>query len=299
MARGNGLWLDAQKSACLILWRKARGARGRLVLLSPAGGPRQALQRGAASRVPHAPPPPPHKHSPPPPPLAPQVEEWAQLILGWASTYGVSDSVMLLEDLSSGDDVRGTGAPAGDEKEEEEVEEEEVEEEGVALPFQAALPTRAARRAARTRPQWPAAHHPHPHPTANTLQSCRASTARCCCARSRCSKPRAKSGAAAARRWRRTRPCSRARPTRGCAHAARPRRPPPQCQCSTTLMCAQAVSRRDARGGGRQVPVAPSRQPLLRWLPRRQTPHWEEGCGSSSAATPATRAPCAPWKLRG
>ena len=37
-----------------------------------------------------------------------QVEEWAQLILGWAATYGASDSVMLLEDLSSGDDVRGT-----------------------------------------------------------------------------------------------------------------------------------------------------------------------------------------------
>ena len=39
-----------------------------------------------------------------------QVEEWAQCIQAWAQTYGVSDSVMLLEDLSSGDDVRGTGA---------------------------------------------------------------------------------------------------------------------------------------------------------------------------------------------
>jgi hypothetical protein len=39
-----------------------------------------------------------------------QVEEWASVVLGWAQTYGVSDSVMLLEDLSSGDDVRGTGA---------------------------------------------------------------------------------------------------------------------------------------------------------------------------------------------
>jgi len=38
-----------------------------------------------------------------------KIEEWSQLILGWAATYGVSDSVMLLEDLSSGDDVRGTG----------------------------------------------------------------------------------------------------------------------------------------------------------------------------------------------
>lgn len=37
-----------------------------------------------------------------------KVEEWAQVILGWANTYGVQDSVMLLEDLSSGDDVRGT-----------------------------------------------------------------------------------------------------------------------------------------------------------------------------------------------
>lgn len=37
-----------------------------------------------------------------------KVDEWAQVILGWAQAYGVADSVMLLEDLSSGDDVRGT-----------------------------------------------------------------------------------------------------------------------------------------------------------------------------------------------
>jgi ESCRT-II complex subunit VPS25 len=53
------MWLDAQKQACLILWRK--------------------------------------------------IDEWAQVILAWAGTYGVSDAVMLLEDLSSGDDVRNTG----------------------------------------------------------------------------------------------------------------------------------------------------------------------------------------------
>jgi hypothetical protein len=58
-AAGNGLWLDPQKQACLVLWRR--------------------------------------------------VEEWAEVILSWASTYGVSDAVMLLEDLSSGDDVRNTG----------------------------------------------------------------------------------------------------------------------------------------------------------------------------------------------
>jgi hypothetical protein len=39
-----------------------------------------------------------------------RIEEWAQAIAGWASTYGVSDAVMLVEELSSGDDVRGTGA---------------------------------------------------------------------------------------------------------------------------------------------------------------------------------------------
>ncbi|GBF97436.1 hypothetical protein Rsub_09602 [Raphidocelis subcapitata] len=37
-----------------------------------------------------------------------KIEEWAQVVAGWASTYGVSDAVMLVEELSSGDDVRGT-----------------------------------------------------------------------------------------------------------------------------------------------------------------------------------------------
>lgn len=41
--------------------------------------------------------------------FCPQINEWAQVILAWSRTYGVQDSVMLLEDLSSGDDVRGTG----------------------------------------------------------------------------------------------------------------------------------------------------------------------------------------------
>lgn len=38
-----------------------------------------------------------------------QVEDWARILEDWARTYGVADSVMLLDELSSGDDVRGTG----------------------------------------------------------------------------------------------------------------------------------------------------------------------------------------------
>lgn len=38
-----------------------------------------------------------------------QVEEWARVINEWAATYGARDSVMLVEELRSSDDVRGTG----------------------------------------------------------------------------------------------------------------------------------------------------------------------------------------------
>lgn len=37
-----------------------------------------------------------------------QVAEWASIIHTFARTYGLSDSVMTLDDLSNGDDVRGT-----------------------------------------------------------------------------------------------------------------------------------------------------------------------------------------------
>jgi hypothetical protein len=40
-----------------------------------------------------------------------RVDEWARLIMGWAATYGAAGgSVVLVDDLSRGDDVRGTGA---------------------------------------------------------------------------------------------------------------------------------------------------------------------------------------------
>lgn len=38
-----------------------------------------------------------------------QIDEWAQVIADWAHSYGVHDTVMLLDELSSGDDVTGTG----------------------------------------------------------------------------------------------------------------------------------------------------------------------------------------------
>ncbi|GAX78043.1 hypothetical protein CEUSTIGMA_g5485.t1 [Chlamydomonas eustigma] len=37
-----------------------------------------------------------------------KVQEWASLIHSFAKTYGLSDFVMSVEELSSGDDVRGT-----------------------------------------------------------------------------------------------------------------------------------------------------------------------------------------------
>ena len=38
-----------------------------------------------------------------------QVAEWASIVLDFAKTYGLSDTVMTLDELSQGDDVRGTG----------------------------------------------------------------------------------------------------------------------------------------------------------------------------------------------
>lgn len=38
-----------------------------------------------------------------------QVAEWASIIHNFAKTFGLSDSVMTLDDLSRGDDVKGTG----------------------------------------------------------------------------------------------------------------------------------------------------------------------------------------------
>ncbi len=40
---------------------------------------------------------------------APQIPEWASLIHNFVKTYGLGDSVMVVDELSSGDDVRGTG----------------------------------------------------------------------------------------------------------------------------------------------------------------------------------------------
>jgi hypothetical protein len=39
-----------------------------------------------------------------------QVDEWATAIADFVRTYGLSESVMTLDELSTGDDVRGTGA---------------------------------------------------------------------------------------------------------------------------------------------------------------------------------------------
>jgi ESCRT-II complex subunit VPS25 len=38
-----------------------------------------------------------------------QIPEWADIIYNFVKTYGLGDSVMVVEELSSGDDVRGTG----------------------------------------------------------------------------------------------------------------------------------------------------------------------------------------------
>ncbi|KXZ50291.1 hypothetical protein GPECTOR_17g930 [Gonium pectorale] len=37
-----------------------------------------------------------------------KVDEWAATLMDFVRTYGLSDSVMTLDELSSGDDVRGT-----------------------------------------------------------------------------------------------------------------------------------------------------------------------------------------------
>jgi len=39
-----------------------------------------------------------------------RLPEVAAAIAAWATSYGVSDSVMLLDELANGPDVRGTGA---------------------------------------------------------------------------------------------------------------------------------------------------------------------------------------------
>jgi hypothetical protein len=48
-----------------------------------------------------------------PPLLPPQLEEWAGIITTWARDAGVSDAVMLLEDLRSGPEVAGSGEERG------------------------------------------------------------------------------------------------------------------------------------------------------------------------------------------
>lgn len=42
----------------------------------------------------------------------PQVSDWADAIYNFVRTYGLTDSVMVVDELSSGDDVTGTGAPS-------------------------------------------------------------------------------------------------------------------------------------------------------------------------------------------
>ena len=37
------------------------------------------------------------------------IAEWADAIQSWVSSYGQQDSVFAIEELSSGDDVQGTG----------------------------------------------------------------------------------------------------------------------------------------------------------------------------------------------
>lgn len=37
------------------------------------------------------------------------IAEWADVIQRWVSSYGQQDSVFAIEELSSGDDVQGTG----------------------------------------------------------------------------------------------------------------------------------------------------------------------------------------------
>lgn len=37
------------------------------------------------------------------------IAEWADAIQSWVSIYGQQDSVFAIEELSSGDDVQGTG----------------------------------------------------------------------------------------------------------------------------------------------------------------------------------------------
>ena len=43
----------------------------------------------------------------------PQVSDWADAIYNFVRTYGLTDSVMVVDELSSGDDVTGTGATSG------------------------------------------------------------------------------------------------------------------------------------------------------------------------------------------
>jgi hypothetical protein len=41
-----------------------------------------------------------------------QVSDWADVIYDFVRTYGLTDSVMVVDELSSGDDVAGTGTLA-------------------------------------------------------------------------------------------------------------------------------------------------------------------------------------------
>lgn len=42
--------------------------------------------------------------------FAKQIEQWADTIYEWVSSYGLEDSVMTVDELSHGDDTSGTGA---------------------------------------------------------------------------------------------------------------------------------------------------------------------------------------------
>jgi hypothetical protein len=42
-----------------------------------------------------------------------KLDAWAQAIYEWARSSGMQDSVMTIDELSSGDEVRGTGGSLG------------------------------------------------------------------------------------------------------------------------------------------------------------------------------------------
>lgn len=45
--------------------------------------------------------------------LSTQIEDWAAAVYAFVKMYGLQETVMTLDDLSGGDDVRGTGMPVG------------------------------------------------------------------------------------------------------------------------------------------------------------------------------------------